>query len=87
MKIFNLFKKKKKEEEVKIINIKNNSGGYNFMCDHLVFDSDMGAIAFDLRSGLEVAYTLIDCLNLDYHKNTVADAEDKIVDIEEGVSH
>lgn len=73
------------KEEVKIINIDNNSGGYNLMCDHLCFKSNIGDIALDLRSGLEVAYTLIDCLNLDYYKNTVADAEDKIVDLEEGV--
>lgn len=73
-----------KDEEVKIIKIEKNSGGYNLMCDHLVFESDIGPIAFDLRGGLEIAYTLIDCINLDYYKNTVADAEDKIVEIEEG---
>lgn len=77
-----------------MIEMKLTQGGYNFVKNKLIFEADIlsidnttGGVCIDLRSGLEVAYTLIDCLNLDYHKNTVADAEDKIVDIEEGVSH
>lgn len=74
-------------EKEKVTILKLTSGGYNLVQDHLVFDSNIGTIGMDLRSGLEVAYTLIDCLNLDYYKNTVEDAEMKIVDIEEGVTH
>ena len=76
-----------KEEDITIFKIKNNSGGYNLVEDHLIFESDKGAIAMDLRSGLEVAYTLIDCLNLDYYKNTVEDAEMAIVDREESITN
>lgn len=70
-------------KEVKVINIDNNSGGYNLTGEYLTFSSNIGDIALDLRSGLEVAYTLIDSLNLDYYKNTVEDAEMAIVDKEE----
>lgn len=74
------------EEKVTLLEIENNSGGSNLAGDKLVFQSNIGTIGMDLRSGLEVAYTLIDCLNLDYYKNTVEDAEMKIVEQEEGVS-
>lgn len=74
-----------KEEETKI-SLVNNSGGYNLVGDTLTFESNLGTVAMDLRSGLEVAYTLIDCLNLDYYKNTVEDAEMKIVEMEESIS-
>lgn len=75
------------EKKVTVVNIQNNSGGYNLRGDTLTFESNLGTIAMDLRSGLEVAYTLIDCLGLDYYKDTVEKAEMKIVDMEEGVSH
>ena len=74
------------KEKVTLLEIENNSGGSNLAGDKLVFQSNIGTIGMDLRSGLEVAYTLIDCLNLDYYKNTVEDAEMKIVEQEEGVS-
>lgn len=75
------------KEKVTLLEIENNSGGSNLAGDKLVFQSNIGTIGMDLRSGLEVAYTLIDCLNLDYDKNTVKDAEMKIVEQEEGVSN
>lgn len=75
------------KEKVTLLEIENNSGGSNLAGDKLVFQSNIGTIGMDLRSGLEVAYTLIDCLNLDYYKNTVEDAEMKIVEQEEGVSN
>ena len=74
------------KEKTQIIHIDNNSGGYNLAEDTLVFGSNIGLIGMDLRSALEVAYTLIDCLHLDYYTNTVEDAEMAIVDREEGVS-
>ena len=75
------------EEKVTLLEIENNSGGSNLAGDKLVFQSNIGTIGMDLRSGLEVAYTLIDSLGLDYYKNTVEDAEMKIVEQEEGVSN
>lgn len=75
------------EEKVTLLEIENNSGGSNLAGDKLVFQSNIGTIGMDLRSGLEVAYTLIDCLNLDYYKNTVEDAEMKIVDREESITN
>ena len=74
------------KEKVTLITIDNNSGGSNLAGDKLVFTSNIGTIGMDLRSGLEVAYTLIDNLGLDYYKNTLEDAEMKIVEQEEGVS-
>ena len=74
------------KEEVTKISLVNNSGGYNLVGDTLTFESNLGTVAMDLRSGLEVAYTLIDCLNLDYYKNTVEDAEMKIVEMEDSIS-
>lgn len=74
------------EKKVTVVNIQNNSGGYNLVGDTLTFESNLGTVAMDLRSGLEVAYTLIDCLNLDYYKNTVEDAEMKIVEMEDSIS-
>lgn len=74
------------KEKVTLLEIENNSGGSNLAGDKLVFQSNIGTIGMDLRSGLEVAYTLIDSLGLDYYKNTVEDAEMKIVEQEEGVS-
>lgn len=75
------------KEKVTLLEIENNSGGSNLAGDKLVFQSNIGTIGMDLRSGLEVAYTLIDSLGLDYYKNTVEDAEMKIVEQEEGVSN
>lgn len=74
------------KEEVTKISLVNNSGGYNLVGDTLTFESNLGTVAMDLRSGLEVAYTLIDCLNLDYYKNTVEDAEMRIVEMEDSIS-
>ena len=74
------------KEKVTLLEIENNSGGSNLAGDKLVFTSNIGTIGMDLRSGLEVAYTLIDNLGLDYYKNTLEDAEMKIVEQEEGVS-
>lgn len=75
------------EEKVTLLEIENNSGGSNLAGDKLVFQSNVGTIGMDLRSGLEVAYTLIDSLGLDYYKNTVEDAEMKIVDREESITN
>ena len=75
-----------KEGKEDITMLKLTSGGYNLVEDTLVFDSNIGCVAMDLRSGLEVAYTLIDCLNLEYRENTVADAEDKIAEMEDSIS-
>lgn len=75
------------DKKVTVVTIGNNTGGYNLVGNTLTFESNLGTIAMDLRSGLEVAYTLIDCLGLNYYSDPVEKAEMKIVDMEEGVSH
>ena len=58
--------------------IKLTNGGYNMVGTKLFFDSDKGEIILDRESAFEVAITLVDCLNLDYHTATIQDVEEKI---------
>lgn len=71
------------KENIKMLKI--TDGGYNLVQDTLIFSSNIGDIAMDLWSALEVAYTLVDCVGLDYDKHSMQQVEEKIVDREENV--
>ena len=72
------------KENFEEIRIKNNSGEYNPIKNILYFESNIGTIALDLKSGLNVVFTLTDCLGLPYKETTLVDIENKIAEFEEG---
>lgn len=75
-----------------MIEIKLTEGGYNLIKNKLIFEAEIlsidnttSGVCIDLRSGLEVAATLTDCVGLDYKKATINKVEDRIADIEEEI--